>query len=50
MDSLRKSVSYNLKQAKHELSALWASYQPVNPGTKVIDYAYKSEIQQFIKV
>lgn len=50
MNKLRKSVSYNLRQARQELSAFWASYQPVNPGTKVVEYAYKNEIQQLIKV
>lgn len=50
MNLLRKSVSYNLRQARQELSAFWANYQPANPGTKVVDYAYKNEIQQLIKV
>lgn len=50
MNLLRKSVSYNLRQARQELSAFWASYQPVNQGTKVVEHAYKNEIQQLIKV
>lgn len=50
MNLIRKSVSYNLKQARQELSAFWATYQPVNQGLKVVDYAYKNEIQQLIKV
>lgn len=50
MNLFRKSVSYNLKQARQELSAFWATYQPVNQGTKVVEYAYKNEIQQLIKV
>lgn len=50
INMIRKSVSYNLRQARQELNAFWASYQPVNQGTKVVDQAYKNEIQQFVKV